>query len=361
VAINAPKGINPANGGDAMRVELAGQPAGARAAGWDSGEKSAIRRLHANDRALLVKHNLASAAVLGLMAAALWTWQAGLWPLTIVAWLLAGHFAHAKVIALHEAAHGTLNARRFLNELQGTLIGAVIFVPLSAYRICHARHHAYLASPRDPELWPFTMPGTPRWPRRLAAGAEITLGFVYTPLLVLRGVIVSGPLSPDQRRRLLAEYGLSVLIWSTMIGVVAAGGWWAQWSVACLAPMLLAGSFQTLNKYTEHMGLLGDTVLSSTRTVVDPRPWGKLLSRSLLNVDYHGTHHRYAKVPYYNLPAATPYVFDRHAATAPVYATYVAALCAMIRTLTNPRVGRQWLEEEVDGRGGRADGESRLY
>ncbi len=327
-----------------MRVEQARGRRCDRSTGRGQRAKSAIRALHVNDKARLLKHNLASALVLGLMAAALWSWQQGWWPLLVFVWLLAGHFAHAKAIALHEASHGTLNANPLCNELQGILIGALTLVPLGVYRVCHERHHAYLAEPRDPELWPFTLPGASRSLRLLAAAAEIVFGFFYVPLLFLRGVLVGGKLTRRQRRRILAEYALCGTLWATVLTVVGTNGWWLELLVAVIVPLMVAGSFQTLNKYTEHMGLLGDTVLGSSRTVIDKRPLGKLLSRSLLNVDYHGTHHRYARVPYYNLPAATDHVFDGGDSAGPVYDSYVAALVAMLRTLPNPRIGRQWLD-----------------
>ena len=56
----------------------------------------------------------------------------------------------------------------------------------SLYRAAHQLHHAYLATERDEELWPFVIPGMPRWVRILAAFLELGLGLLFTPFLFVR-------------------------------------------------------------------------------------------------------------------------------------------------------------------------------
>ena len=60
--------------------------------------------------------------------------------------------------ALHEAAHQTLFRSRALSIWTGRLLGTLMFTPYTAYREVHIRHHAYLNSPRDWELWPYDDP-----------------------------------------------------------------------------------------------------------------------------------------------------------------------------------------------------------
>ena len=67
----------------------------------------------------------------------------------------------------------------------------------------------------------------------------------------------------------------------------------------------------------------------------------------MLHIDYHGTHHRYAKMPYYNLPEATPAVFEKAGGKLPVYTSYRAAMFEMFRTLGDPRIGSQWQRDEA--------------
>jgi len=308
-------------------------------------DKALIRKLHVNHAAHFLYHNLMSLAYVGLMAASVWTWMHGHWPWTLVCWAVGGHVGHAKLIAFHEASHGTLNARRWVNELQGIGIGTVILVPLSVYRYVHGQHHTYLAQPRDLELWPFVAPGTPRVFRLLAAAAELFVGFFYTPFLFLHGVLVGRNIPKSQRWRIKVEYVLCAVVWIVLFVTLTMNNWWEAFIVGYLVPATIAGNLQSLRKFTEHMGLTGDSILTVTRTVVDPHLVGNFLSESMLHIDYHGTHHRYAKLPYYNLPAATPYVFAANQPALPIYPNYASAVLDMLRTLGNPRVGKQWEEQ----------------
>src|ERR1700756_3005225 len=124
---------------------------------------------------------------LGMVEAALWAavWSGWLW-LALPLVLVAAHFMHGLLIGLHEASHGLLRNSRRLNELDGILIGIFAWLPFSLYRVVHQSHHVHLATERDAELWPFVLPSTSRWKRCLAAVLELSIGFIYTPLLFLR-------------------------------------------------------------------------------------------------------------------------------------------------------------------------------
>jgi hypothetical protein len=132
--------------------------------------------------------------------------------------------------------------------------------------------------------------------------------------------------------------------WGTILSLVAWYGWWEELFVGYLIPAFLSASFQTIRKYTEHLGLLGAETLTVTRTVVPKDLTGAVLSKSMLHIDYHGTHHRYARLPYYNLPEATPLVFTEDEPAIPIFSTYAAAMWDMFKSLGNPRVGPQWTE-----------------
>jgi len=128
----------------------------------DARRKEIIRALHHNDHAPEAAHAFATVGYFVLVALIIWSWQVGIWPVTILLWGVAGHLGHSKLIAFHESSHGTLSPRWFMNELQGIFIGAVILVPLSAYRYVHGQHHAYIGTERDLELWPFVLPKVKR-------------------------------------------------------------------------------------------------------------------------------------------------------------------------------------------------------
>ncbi|MBL8763075.1 MAG: fatty acid desaturase [Phycisphaerae bacterium] len=265
-------------------------------------------------------------------------WLLALPPLwAVLAWL-----NHAELSRLHEAAHGMLARHRWANELLGVLIGTLSLTPLSVYRYVHHQHHAYLGGPRDPEFWPYNMPNAPRWLRLGYSWAELAVGWIVTPALYsLRTARAWGTIAPHQRRRLALEWTLLVVVWAAAIGLVAARGWWTIFAAAHLVPAWLTGIMQTIRKFTEHLGMHGDSILTMTRTVVYTGPVGRAASRSQLHVEHHGTHHRWARIPYHRLPEATRVVYGEEG-SGPVFPTHWAAVRDMLPHLRDPRVGPQW-------------------
>ena len=313
---------------------------------FSSEQKQQIKQLHTQWGSPFLRqqtNNLLSFACVG---AAIFTWYAGLWPLTILSWIIGGHFFHTKPLSLHDASHGTLSPNRRKNTVFGVLCGTVSLVPLSVYRHAHAYHHGFMATERDPELWPFNVPGTSRLFRVSCAFLEIVFGFVYTPWLFFRSLFVCGKVKKEVRRRVALEYGLIVLFWGTVATGLTYLQWWEPFLIGYFPPLVIAGMFQTLNKYTEHLGLMGDSVLSGTRTVIPETGLHKAFSNMVQHVDHHGTHHRYAQIPFYHLPAASPIVYNQAEAHNPVFPTYHAAFIDMIPCLLDPKVGSQWKKWE---------------
>ena len=264
------------------------------------------------------------------------------WPLLLIIWPALAAINFVLVLAFHDASHGRIHPVYWMNEFYGHLLGTIMFVPLSVYRYAHARHHAQLARPGDPELWPFNNPKAPRPLRVLAAMAEIFLGAIYTPLLFLRSVLV-GELTPRERRLIIRGYAGCLIFWSVTLALVFDLHLGKLLLIGLIVPMLLSGMMQTLNKFEQHLGLHGHTVLGLTRTVVDRDKFGEMVSAAMLYNDYHGTHHRYAKIPYYHLPHATPYTLAGATEPVPVYPSIFSATLHMLYCLLDPKAGPQWL------------------
>jgi fatty acid desaturase len=265
--------------------------------------------------------------------------------LTALLVLPVAHLMHAHLLVFHEAAHGSLCPGRRRNDAAGLFLGTFSFMSLTLFRAAHHTHHAYLASERDEELWPFVLPGTPRWARRLAAVLELTVGLVYTPLLFLRSFLRPGSPVQDRARRLRvwAELGLIAVVWGS---VAAATWWWGLWPyvlVLYLAPAVLAGNLQSLRKYVEHMGLAGSTPLDATRNIVPRGVLGRLVAFSLFNEPYHVVHHVYPRLPQECLPEFAGALAPAAGAVPPLPG-YRSALGPVLRSLRDPRVGAQWLQ-----------------
>ena len=258
--------------------------------------------------------------------------------------LLASHFMHGAAVGLHEATHGLLRKNRRFNEFDGVLLGVFSFMSFSLYRAAHQTHHAYFATERDEELWPFVFTSKPRWVRVLAAVLELTMGLFFTPFLFLRSFLRNGsPIrSKKVRRRIWMELALMVVVWSGIIAAVSYAGAWRYFLWMYLAPAFVAANLQTWRKYIEHVGLTGGTVNSATRNIIADGWWGRLVAFTLLHEPFHGVHHLHLSLPHAELPLHAdelqPVTVDEHAP----FLSYRHAVIHMLRSLTNPRVGAQW-------------------
>ena len=264
------------------------------------------------------------------------------WAVPLV--LLASHCMHGAAVGLHEATHGLLRRNRRFNEFDGVLLGILSFMSFSLYRAAHQTHHAYFATERDEELWPFVYTNSPRWARILAAVLELNLGLLFTPFLFLRSFLRAGsPIrSRKVRRRVWAELVLMVVVWN---GIIAAVTYWQVWHYFLwmyLVPAFVAANLQSWRKYVEHVGLTGSTVNSATRHIVDQGWVGRLVAFSLLHEPFHGVHHLHLGLPHSELPNRVAEIMPTNPEERPPFPSYGYALLDLFRSLADPRVGAQW-------------------
>src|SRR5687768_10464635 len=221
--------------------------------------------------------------------------------------LVSSHLMHGMLIGFHEASHGLLRKSRLLNEIDGIIIGTLSLMSFSLYRAAHQLHHAYLASERDEELWPFVHPEMPRWARVLAAVLELTMGLLFTPFLFVRTFLRRGsPIRNKQlRRRIWTEFAVTGLIWTAILTALTVFDAWKYFLWLHLIPAWLAANMQSFRKYVEHVGLTGSTVTSSTRSVVTEGWMAAFLNFTLLHEPYHGVHHWRSGLPHPELPRHT--------------------------------------------------------
>jgi fatty acid desaturase len=290
--------------------------------------------------------------LLALTETALWVavWGGWLW-LTLPLVLVTAHLMHGILIGFHEASHGLLRKSRRLNEFDGVLIGIFMFLPFNLYRVVHQMHHMHLATERDTELWPFVLTKAPRWARRLAAFLELTVGLFYSPFIFLRVFVGRHSLvrSRKVRRRVWAELALAVAMWATIIAAVTFWGVWKYFLWLYLAPALIAANLQNWRKYIEHVGLTGNTVNSSTRSIVPKSRLGHVFAYTLLHEPYHGVHHQNAGLPHAVLPQFKSVLTPTNPGERVPFMSYRQALPDLIRSLRNPRVGAQWRDSSRNG------------
>ena len=259
--------------------------------------------------------------------------------------LIVSHLMHGMLIGFHEASHGLLRKNRRLNDIDGVIIGTMSFTSFSLYRAAHQLHHAHLATQKDEELWPFDMPGTPRWIRVICATLELTIGMFYTPFLFVRTFLREGsPIRNKKlRRRIWAEFALIAVVWVFLLCVVAVTGMWKYFLWMYLMPAFLAANMQSWRKYIEHVGLTGSTVNGSTRSIIANGPLGKLVALTLLHEPFHGVHHRHAGLPHAELPLFASELNPKTPDELAPFPSYWHAFKHLLRNLGDPRVGSQWL------------------
>ena len=258
--------------------------------------------------------------------------------------LVLSHLMHGLIIGFHEASHGLLRKSRRLNEFDGMLAGVLSFMSFSLYRAAHQTHHAYFATERDEELWPFVIVDAPRWKRRLAAVLELSAGLFYAPLLFMRTFLRQGsPIrSQKVRRRIWMEYAMLVLVWAGIIWSVNHWQVWRYFLWMYLAPAYIAGNLQSWRKYIEHVGLTGPTVNSATRSIVADSWAGRLFSLTLLHEPFHGVHHLHVGLPHPDLPRHASSLAPAIEGERPPFPNYRSALVDLLRSLPDPRTGKHW-------------------
>lgn len=244
---------------------------------------------------------------------------------------------------LHETIHQTLFRRPRLNVTLGRIIGMIIFVPYTVYRETHIRHHAYLNTPDDWELWPYVSPHASLGFRRVFVWLDLLLGFFASA--VIYGRIFFHPRSPIQsretRRSIWYEYGLSVAFWSILLTVLILFDVFGDFLRAWLVPALIAGTFQSGRKLTEHLGMASYDPLLGTRTVIGNNWFTRLCSLMNFDIFVHGPHHRYPRLPHTMLTNKMhEHEMGNREVQFPVFPNYRQAILATVRHLfVNPGSG----------------------
>jgi fatty acid desaturase len=204
-------------------------------------------------------------------------------------WLAAGFFVNGLVQLGHDAWHGNLFARRWLNGAVGHVFSLLFGVSFSAARHAHLRHHWHNRTERDPDAYN----AGAGWRVKAQFYTVVVAGLALAPL----HFNVLYPLVYYKRSQLpahlveLAVYAAAyVALGSLLPGELVVDLW--------LMPLLLANPWNGLKSIADHHANVwkGDRFHTAT-TVRTTRAWSFLWN----GLNYHLDHHLYPRVPGYNL------------------------------------------------------------
>ncbi len=281
-------------------------------------------------------------AALGMLAVEWGVGNVNMWAAaTLAAFTTAMMFCWTSV--LHEAAHHTLWPSQTMNVWSGRILGTLMFTPYTVYREVHIRHHAYLNTPRDWELWPYSDPKASLAFRRIYVWFDLFCGILSGPLIY--GRIYFQPkspvTSPGLRREIRYEYMTIVAFWGLVWTVVTMRHMWLIHLRGVLLPMYLSALLQTGRKFTEHLGMKSIDPLLGTRTVLPRALLMRVCSYFNFDIFVHGPHHRHPRMTHGTLePKMQEYCRDHPGIPYPVYPRYWQAVRDMLPSMfVNPACG----------------------
>ena len=249
--------------------------------------------------------------------------------------------------AFHEAAHQTLFRNSEWNLWYGRLLGWMIGIPYSVYRETHRRHHAYLNTPDDYELWPYSDPSTSLMFRRFFVWVDLLFGVFTAPLIYGRIYFNHDErLSAKVRLTILLEYVGGILFWGALVsGIVVIlsqqGVTWESFQLTWLLPLVLSPVMNTVRKFVEHLGLQDPDPFLGTRTVVSKNSIERMLSFFNFDIAIHGPHHRFPRAHHHQLEQKLrEYQASHPDQNVPLFGSYLSAARDVLKCIWHaPQTG----------------------
>lgn len=206
-------------------------------------------------------------------------------------YLVAAASLHGLSLFTHEAVHGSLSRRRWLNHLGGVACALPVLQNFAAYKVLHLRHHRDLGGGQDPDHYA-NYTGR-RWLELLMHVGRLLLGYpAYITLIPILGWRHG---TASDRRWMALELAL-LAVGAALAGALVPGHVLLQaWGI----PMLIINTLVNIRGMSQHTFLPeSNHPVRGSRTILS-NPVTRFF---MCNENYHLEHHLYPRVPWYNLP-----------------------------------------------------------
>ncbi|WP_426754430.1 fatty acid desaturase family protein [Myxococcus sp. Y35] len=241
-------------------------------------------------------------------------------------YLLAAASLHGISLFTHEAVHGGLARRPWLNRLGGMACALPVLQNYAAYKVLHLRHHADLGGGKDPDHYA-NYTGR-RWLELLMHIGRLLLGYpAYITMIPILGWRKG---TAAERRWIALEVALVLAGLALAVAFLPGQVLLHAWGI----PMLILNTLVNVRGMSQHTFLPESThPVRGTRTILS-NPVTRFF---MCNENYHLEHHLYPRVPWYNLPelhqTLRPALVAQQAPFIPSYFSFVRGVVtgALIR------------------------------
>jgi len=239
-----------------------------------------------------------------LIVTAAWICQQSWNPLSyVITVAFIGARQHDLGSMIHEAVHGRLARHRRWNDWIGECLSFLfLFFSMRAFRRSHLAHHRHFNGPGDPD-WVLTRNPTWDFPMRPAKLMRILAARLFG-FGILRSLVLAYHYPRESRGHrevdgALMRFARGVFLGGAILGIQA----FDAWSTVLLYWLVPLGSWLPLclhiRSIAEHFALPSGTSQPQSRSV--RLTWIDRLFIVSNAMSYHGEHHRYPSVPFYNL------------------------------------------------------------
>ena len=196
---------------------------------------------------------------------------------------------NAFFLMMHEGMHSLLLNSRRSNHIGSFLIGSLLCVSFTAYRVLHRWHHLYLGDERDPD--DYRRFGNSRYVIWFGHIFRLTIGsYVYLFLIPAAALKRA---SAEERRLIFREYVLILLMLVAAIWLFSGDMLLNLW----LLPMPLLTVLTGIRGISQHAFTDPTHPFLASRSIRA----GKLARFLMLNENYHLEHHLFPEIPSYHL------------------------------------------------------------